>query len=316
MIRLEGDTAPLTGGCVLTIGNFDGVHIGHRALIEKTVDTARSLSLPAVVWSFKQHPQRLLGGTEVRYIIGPAAKERQIRLLGADIYYAAEFADYKDMAAEEFVDTVLIKRFKVRHVLCGYSFSFGKGGKGNAALLKTLLQKHGVALTVMPAVTVDGVPVSSTRLRGIIAEGDMAKAAELLGRYYSFSLPVTEGRRLGRTMGSPTINQLFPEGRVLPAFGVYAVFCDIDSAVYGGVANIGLRPTVTGGTGLPVCETHIFDFNGDLYGKDIRVYLYKRLRAEIRFESLQALSKQIALDAAEAKRLIAQATVPKGDTHA
>lgn len=313
---IDGTVMPPKGGCVLTIGNFDGVHIGHQTLLKATKSKAAEMGLPVVVWSFKQHPASIMGDGSFKYILSTDDKIRQLGFFGAEYYYGADFLSYRDMSAEQFVRDVLVEQFEVKHLLCGFDFTFGKGGKGTPELLKKLLGDCGVGVTVLPEVVYGGNTVSSTRVRALIANGDMATAARLLGRYYSFNLPVMRGRCVGRTLGAPTINQVFPQDRALPAFGVYAVFCDVDGKIYKGAANIGVRPTITGGVGVPVSETHILDFDGDLYGKYVRVYLYKQLRGEIRFSSMLSLSEQIARDAALAGGLLSSAKPPKGENDA
>lgn len=291
MIRLSEEAPPLSGGSVLTIGNFDGVHVGHRALMEAAAAAAREKRLPSLVWTFS--PQGLGGGP--LYINGRSEKEFFTEKTGVDMYFSAEFEKYKDMTEERFVNDVLIKRFGARQVLCGYNFSFGRGGKGTPQTLGALLAAHGTPLTVLPPVCVDGAAVSSTEIRALIADGEMEKAAARLGRPYCFILPVARGRGLGRRLGFPTVNQLIPPGRVKPAYGVYAALCRTGGRTYGAVANVGVKPTVGEGE-APACETCIFDFEGDLYGKAVCVCLLKRLRPERRFESLAALSEQIAAD--------------------
>ncbi len=304
MIRLDKHALPLKNGCVLTIGNFDGVHLGHQALMNETVSMAKKLSLQSAVWTFADHPLCTLGNTNIKYCLGEADKEALIADLGIVLYYSAAFADYRSLSAESFVTEELIGAFNVKYVVCGYDFRFGNGGNGNSAYLKATLEKHGIGCKILPAVTVGGEPVSSTRLRKIIADGDMSAARALLGKPYGFTLPVLHGRKIGRSLGHPTINQLFPSDRALPAFGVYAVLCDIDGKIYKGVANIGVKPTVTNGNCAPLCETHIFDFEGDLYGKDVKVFLYEQLRTERKFPSLEALKAQIATDAENAKKAL------------
>lgn len=298
MTELTESALPLDGkrGCVLTIGNFDGVHIGHRALIQKTVSLAAEMGLPSVVWSFGRHPQSYFGNGSVFYLTGAYEKKRLISAIGADMYFPADFAKYKDMSEKCFVDEVLVSAFGVKAVLCGYNFSFGKGGGGTPELLGRLLAEHGVPLFVLPAVCCDGAVVSSTGLRALIKAGDMDTARRQLGHCYGFCLPVTGGNRLGHRIGSPTANQHFPADRVVPAYGVYASFCRIDGRLYRAVSDIGVKPTVGGDVNEPVCETHIFGFDGDLYGKELWVYLYERIRDERRFESVEALAAQIAAD--------------------
>ncbi len=307
MQRLSKTELPLSDGCVLTIGNFDGVHIGHQTLIKKTVATAKELGTKSAVWTFIDHPQSILKKTEMKYCIGAEDKASLVENLGVDLYYAAHFADFMNMPAVDFVEKELLSSFKARHVVCGYDFRFGKGGEGDSTMLSALLAAHGVGCTVLPAVTVGGEAVSSTRIRRLIANGDVETLPELLGRLYGFNLPVVHGRHIGRVLGSPTINQLFPEDRAVPAYGVYAVLCMLDGKVYEGVANIGVKPTVTQGDCMPLCETHIFEFNGDLYGRDVRVLLYKYIRPERRFPDLDALSAQIEQDAAAARAALAHA---------
>ncbi len=316
-MKIIDETTPAPkGGSVLTIGNFDGVHIGHQALIKATVNKAAELGLPSVVWSFKQHPASIMGDGSFKYVLSAEEKIRQLSKLNPDYYFGADFLSYKEMSAEDFVKNVLVEQFGVKHLLCGFDFSFGKGGKGTPELLKKLLAPYGAEVTVLPEVVYGGDRVSSTRIRALIAKGDVATASRLLGRYYSFNLPVIRGRCVGRTLGAPTINQLFPQDRALPAFGVYAVFCEIDGQMYKGAANIGVRPTVNGGANVPVSETHILDFDGDLYGKYVRIHLYRRLRGEERFSSMSSLSEQIARDAAFAGGVLASARPPKGENDA
>ena len=312
MVIIQEDRQPFEGGSVITIGNFDGVHIGHRALMAATAEKAREMGLPSLVWTFKKHPRSVFDPS-FKYVISDEDKINELSATGIDYYYAEDFERVKDLSPEEFVDEVLIGRFKAAHLICGYDFSFGKGGVGTPELLRKLLGEAGVGVTVMPAVLHDGEEVSSTRLRALIAEGNVERAADFLGRLYSFKLPVTEGLRIGRFLGSPTINQPLPPDEALPSFGVYAVFCDVKGTVYGGVANIGVRPTVTGGKASPTCETHIFGFNGTLYGEKVRVYLYKKLRAELKFGNLTALSAQIAKDSFNAKKTLEGVEAPKGE---
>lgn len=315
MIRLGEGSLPLKGGCVLTIGNFDGVHIAHRALIEKTACIAKKMGLPSVVWTFGVHPQRFFGADGLKYITGETEKTLLVDKAGADMYFSAEFERYKDMSAEQFVGEVLVKQFGVRHVICGYDFSFGKGGKGTPDVLRELLvERHGVPLTVMEPVCAYGEAVSSTALRAVIREGDMEKAQVLLGRRYGFCLPVIHGKRLGHTIGSPTINQAIPEDRVVPAYGVYAAFCEVDGKVYKAVANVGVKPTVNSEGQAPVCETFIFDFNGELYGKSVWVYLCRYIRGEKRFDSVGELALQIERDK-QAARLITDAEDKEGEAY-
>ncbi len=314
MKKLGLENLPLEGGCVLTIGNFDGVHLGHQALIGLTANIAEDCGLPALVLTFDQHPQSLLSGNSFKYLLGAEDKEKLIAAAGADLYYPIDFNTVRHLSPEEFVEELLIKKLNAKHVVCGYNFSFGKGGTGTPELMSRLLTNRGVRCSVVHQVTAGDEHISSTRLRALIAAGDMPAASRLLGRLYSFNLPVVQGRQLGAKLGSPTINQLFPQDRALPAFGVYAALCGIDGKLYGGVANIGVKPTVSKDQS-PLCETHIFGFTDNLYGKAVRVYLCKHLRNERKFADIESLRAQIARDTAAAKSVLAEESFEsmKGD---
>jgi len=310
MIYLS-DTATL-GGCVLTLGNFDGIHLGHRSLIAKTLELSGALSLPSVIWTFKEHPQNLLAGKSIKYVLCAEEKARIIEDSGIDFYYEADFAAFRNLPPLDFIKNELLGRFKVRRAVCGWNFSFGSGGDGSAAQLERLLSENDAGCTVLPPVMSDGKPISSTRLRALITGGDMEGAAKLLGRLYSFKLPVCEGRKMGRRLGSPTINQLFPLDRATPAYGVYAVYCEAQGRLYKGVANIGVRPTVGQNADAPVCETHIFNFSGDLYNQEVKVLLYKKLRDEKKFAGMDELSEQITKDCEAAKTALNSNSVTSG----
>lgn len=298
----DGDL-PLKGGCVLSIGNFDGLHRGHRALIDALVSEGKRLGLPALVWTFEAHPQSFLAGKPFEYIVGSDDKEALFESAGVELLYSADFRAFRGLSAEAFVSEVICKRFGAKHVICGYNFCFGKDRVGNASLLGRLLEEQGVGLTVIEPIFVEGEAVSSTRLRELISNGEMETVQKLLGRYYSFVLPVLDGLKRGRKLGRPTLNQRFPKGRVVPAHGVYASFCTLEGKVFEAVTNIGLNPTF-GDLESPVCETHLFDFEGDLYGKAVKVSLCKRLREEKKFSSEEALKEQIALDVKEARAFL------------
>lgn len=294
---------PLKGGCVLSIGNFDGLHKGHKALIDALVCEADRLQLPALVWTFEAHPQSFLAGKPFEYIVGPDDKEALFREAGVDLLYSADFQKLRDVEPEVFVSEVICKLFGAKHVICGFNFCFGKNRGGNAEVLRRLLAEHGAGLTTVAPVFVDGEAVSSTRLRELISAGEMEKTAELLGRCYSCILPVLDGFKRGRKLGHPTVNQRFPKGRVVPAHGVYASFCTVDGKVFESVTNIGINPTF-GDVSEPVCETHLFGFEGELYGKKVKVSLCKKLRDEIKFASAEDLKNRISLDIAEAKAFL------------
>jgi riboflavin kinase/FMN adenylyltransferase len=182
------------------------------------------------------------------------------------------------------------------HLVCGYNYTFGANGTGDVSLLQTLCEAHNIGLTVLPPVRVGELPVSSSAIRAAMEDGRPEDAAALLGRPYSLTAPVVDGQKLARTLGFPTLNQIFPRGTLIPKAGVYATRVTLpdSSAVYGGISNVGIRPTVTDHT--LCCETHLFDFSGDLYQVPVTVEFLSFLRSERKFESLEAMSEQIRND--------------------
>ena len=285
---------PLSGRTVLTIGAFDGVHIGHACLLRSMCAVSGEKRLPNVVWTFAESPKALQQGA--KYITGSVEKMEALEKLGAEQIYFADFERCRSMTPSEFVEKALIGDFHADTVVCGFDFRFGASRAGDAQTLKALLAQAGVSCIVVPPVKAGDETVSSTLIRRKLAEGDIEGASFLLGRRYSFLLPVIHGRRLGRTIGFPTINQRFPAYQVVPAYGVYACLCEVDGKLYRGVSNIGVRPTVTAGHAPINCETHIIDYNGLLYGKEIEVDFFHRLRDEVRFSDISQLKVQVQRD--------------------
>lgn len=290
---------------VLSIGNFDGVHLGHAKLIKVFTDISREEKQPGIVFTFAQNPKSFFTGVPIKYITGTEDKMRILSQLGAKNIYFADFEEMRDLSDQEFVDRVIIEKFNAKTVVCGYDFRFGKDRIGNTETLKEMLAAKDINLTVIKAETIDGKEISSTWIRQLLINGEAEAAERLLGRPYNFNLPVVSGRQIGRSLKFPTINQEFPPYRIVPAFGVYAVLCEAKGETYQGIANIGVRPTVNKGRSeeevLPLCETHLFGFDGDLYHQNVRVSLKKRLREEIEFSSMAELKAQINRDVITAK---------------
>jgi len=283
----------------IALGNFDGVHIGHRRLLAYAVRNAREIpDCSSAVWTFTALAK---ANTAVPALTDTEEKLRQIAAAGVEYAILEDFDAVRNQTPEEFTRDYLLRRMRTAAVACGFNFRFGRGGTGTAQLLGDLLRTEGVPLTVMEPVTQEGEVVSSTRIRCAVAEGDMEKAAILLGRPFSLCGPVLHGKELGRTLGLPTINQNFPAGLIVPRHGIYACRCTADGRQWRGVANVGVRPSVPG-DGHVNCETHILDYSGDLYGKTVRVEFLSRLRDETRFPSVSALKSAIEADvrAAEA----------------
>lgn len=292
-MREEAHHGPLA----LAIGNFDGVHIGHMALLERLRDDAALLSdkLPGLstgVWCFAEAPSRFLPGGPVPQLMTLEDKLQRFAEAGIEWCILGDFAELRDYSPERFVREVLMEECGCRHIVCGYNFSFGARGQGTSDTLKDLFDGN---CSVVDQVRLGDTPVSSTAIRAAIAAGEMERAYAMLGRPWSICLPVLHGKALGRTIGIPTLNQHFPEGHVLPAFGVYVTRCTIDGLDYPALTNVGIRPTVNDGDAV-TCETHVLGLRADLYGRPVQIRFFARLRGEEKFPSLEALRAAVARD--------------------
>lgn len=293
-------------GAVVALGNFDGVHLGHRAVIAETKRIAASLGAPAGVMTFDPHPREFFNpGAPPLRIYPPAVKEQLLQESGAEILYLLQFnVALANLNAEDFIATLLVEQLHVKHVITGADFAFGKGRTGNPQLLADAAARHGFGYKQISAVAVNGETCSSTRIRALLAEGEVAHAAQLLGRPYSIRSRVQHGKKRGAQLGFPTANLLL-DNLFLPSFGVYAVRVTLeDGRIVPGVANLGIRPTV--GADAPLLEVHCFDFAEDLYGTSLDVALVARLRPEHKFDSLDAMKEQIILDARQARQHLSE----------
>lgn len=300
-------SAEVRGG-VVALGNFDGVHRGHQAVIEETRRMAVSLSAPAGVMTFDPHPRRFFQPDLPPFTLTPfRAKARRIEALGVDFLHLQHFdALFAGLSAEDFISDVLVDGLAVRHVVVGHDYVFGRGRGGSVSLLKRAAGDHGFGVTSLPAVQDgSGRPFSSTRVRAALAAGNPREAADILGSAWEIEGRVEHGAEKGRTIGFPTANLTLGEHLLRPRYGVYAVEAGIDHGTATewrpGVANLGIRPTVGGD--LELLEVHLFDFDGDLYGQHLRVRMIDFLRGEQRFPTFQALKAQIAEDAQRARAL-------------
>lgn len=286
--------------CVVALGCFDGTHVGHMALINETKRIASSLSLRSAVWSFSAPPKKFFLNEDIPLLTTPKEKEALMALCGIDLFWSVDFDEkIAALSPEDFFESILIGRLCARHILCGFNYRFGKGGRGNTDMLKALCAAHGIGLSVLPPVTVGELTVSSSAIRACIANGEIEKASLLLGRNYSLTEEVVSGQRLGRQLGFPTINQSFKDGKCVPAHGVYVSAITVEGERRYGITNIGVRPTVDGHT---LCaETNIFDFSGDLYGKAVKVEFLTFLRKEKKFSSVDELRAQVLWDIERAK---------------
>ncbi len=301
-------------GGVVAIGNFDGVHNGHRAVIGAAVSCAAELGAPAAALTFEPHPRAVFQPDTAPFRLTPfRSKARRIETLGIDLLFVLHFdMEFSRRSAETFVEETLVDGLGACHVVVGEDFVFGHGRRGTAGFLKKVADSHGFDVTVVPAASgPDGTVYSSTRIRQLLRDGKPGDAAVLLGRPWEIEGRVEAGDRRGHTIGFPTANIGLDE-YLRPATGVYAVRAGLDragetgteTAWYDGVANLGHRPTF-GGDGL-VLEVNIFDFSEDIYGKHLRVALVEHLRPEKKFDGIEALRAQIAEDAARARATAAK----------
>ncbi len=293
-------------GSVVCIGAFDGLHLGHRALVGRAVARARELGMPALALSFEPLPREFFSkGAKPPRLMLPRAKFLGLRDLGCDAVGLLRFdAALAAMDAKAFVRRVLVERLSAREVWVGPGFRFGNARGGDIDLLQAMGEAHGFTAHDIPAVQVDGERVSSTRIRAMLASGDFEGATQLLGRPYAIGGHVVHGRRLGRTLGYPTANLRF--GNKTPALrGIYASWVHgVGNAPWPSVSSFGTRPTVDGIE--PLLEAHLFDFEGDLYGQRITVEFVARLRDEERFPDLRSLVAQMHRDDAQARAILNQ----------
>ena len=285
------------GELAAALGSFDGLHLGHRQVIGNTL-SAPGLR-PAVI-TFQQNPSVSLQKKPVPLLTTNEQKLALLEEMGVEVVYLLPFDRIRDMEPEDFVEA-LYRICRVRALSCGFNFRFGKNGRGDAGLLKELCREKGMELSVTPPVSVAGETVSSTRIRACLEQGDVQQAGQLLGRPFGYDFEVTHGRQLGRTWGTPTINQPFPQGYVLPRFGVYASLVEVEGQKYYGVTNIGVKPTV--GSDCALSETWIPEFSGDLYGKKVPVELLDFIRPERKFDSLDQLKNEILENGVLARKI-------------
>lgn len=305
IFRHHDDLTAEFRGAAIAVGNFDGVHLGHRAVIGEAGLIARDAGMPWGVLTFEPHPVSVFRPDGEPFRLTPfRIKARHVEALGVDFMLVLHFdATFAGLDAEAFVRGVIVDGLRARHVVCGYDFLFGRARAGDCQLLLRMGGMDGYGFTCMKAVRDEqDKPYSSTRVRDYLKAGEPMAAARVLGRPFEIESRVEHGDARGRTLGFPTANVHLGE-YVRPAFGVYAVRAGLDEGQetrwHDGVANFGSRPTFEGGA--PVLEVHLFDFQGDLYGRHLRVQLLEFLRAEKRFDSLEALKAQIARDAVDAR---------------
>ena len=291
-----------TTSSVLTIGNFDGVHHGHRALLARLTDKARELALPATVLTFEPHPRELFAPDQAPARLSSLREKFQLlEDCGVDRAHVCRFnRRLAALEAPEFIETILVRGLGVRHLLIGDDFRFGKARSGDFAMLQCAGREHGFGVEAMHTVDLHGERVSSSAVREALADGDLEHAARLLARPYGIAGRVIHGDKIGRTLGFPTANLAIKHKR-LPLSGVFAVeVSGFGDRVLPGAASLGVRPTLTDGL-KPVLEVHLLDFDRDIYGAHVTVNFLHKLRNEEKYESLDALKAQIARDVANVR---------------
>lgn len=301
---LESIPAPFARSTV-AIGTFDGVHVGHQAIIRTAVEDGRTHNRPTLVFTFDRHPQELLAPERAPgCLTTPEQRNRLIEALEADGLVVARFdRSLSELSPDAFVERVLKGLLGAQSVVVGEGFAFGKARAGTIAFLQQAQERYGFTLHALAPISVGGDAASSTRARQALQEGDIAGAEAILGHPYLLAGVVVTGKRLGRTIGYPTANLQLLVRQVVPADGIYAVMAHFeDGRQIGGACSIGERPTVPG-AGRSI-ETYLFDFYEDIYGCRIALRFLARLRAEARFDSLEALQEQIAADVRQARSIV------------
>ena len=286
---------------VVALGNFDGVHKGHQEIISRTVRSAEAAGLASAVFTFSNHTSTVLNSAKpVKNILYAAEKERIIRDMGVDYLISIPFTrEILNLTAEEFIRTILVEKLHIREAYCGFNYSFGRMAAGTPEVLMHEGLKYGFGIHVQEPYMIDGVIVSSTYIRELISEGRMEEAARFLGRPYVIGGEVIMGNQLGRNIGFPTCNVVIDETMITPPNGVYITYCTVDGVRHPAVTNVGNKPTI--GDYAKNIETHIFNFDREIYGEEISVEFIRRTRPEKKFDGIEALRKQIESDCITAR---------------
>lgn len=306
LVREELHRSVTPGEHALSIGVFDGVHAGHQALVKRMLDEGRARGLTGGVLTFHPHPRTVIRPDQpFEYIESLEHRVELLRACGVDFVSVLQFtSELQQVSAEDFC-RLLVEEARVRLIVVGADFRLGRGGEGTVARLAEIGQEQG--FEVLPVGLIDhgsgSVPISSTRIRAALAAGEMEEVHALLGRPFSLRGPVLRGDQRGRTIGFPTLNVGVSADRALPSDGVYVTRAYLPTGIFNAVTNIGTRPTFDGT--VRRVETHVFDFEGDMYGQVVTVELLHRLRAEQRFDGVDALVAQIKVDAAAARAWLA-----------
>ncbi len=287
-------------GTAVALGYFDGIHLGHRAVLTKALQRAKEKNLVPVVMLFDIHPRKLISGKVPPMLTSEQRKREILIQMGFEVF-DFDFRKAMNYSPDEFIDKILIDTLNAKSVSCGYDYHYGKGGKGSAVSLSEHLGKMGIETFSQTPILLGDEVISSTKIRELISQGEITKANTMLGKIFTYDFIVQKGDKVGRKIGFPTINQFFPADFVVPKYGVYASVVTLGGKKYPAVTNVGIRPTVNRDSMRS--ETCILDFSGNLYGKNVEVGLIKYIRQEIKFDSLEKLSEQIAKDVIKARKI-------------
>lgn len=293
---------------VVTIGTFDGVHVGHREVISRTVEMASAVRGTSIILTFNPHPLKVTrAAPSPPSLISLQHRLRLMEAQGADIVIVVRFTkEFSRMTPPSFVRSVLVEKLRARELFLGGNFRFGRDGSGDLDLMRTLAEEYGLKVTKIDSVEIKGRIVSSTQVRSLIERGKLKEASTFLGRPFSILGTVVRGSERGRLIGYPTAN-IDPHHETIPPSGVYAVKVGLDDEVFGGILNMGTRPTFAAGLpSEPTIEAHIFDFDRKIYGRDIEITFLKKVRDERKFSAKDELIRQIRLDEAKARKLCSQ----------
>lgn len=288
---------------LITIGNFDGVHLGHQQIFQRLITEAKEKNRKSAVITFEPHPQKIIHPERRPFFLLTPLEEKLdfMASLGIDVAVVIAFSpEFARITAEDFVRTVLWNKFRLQKIFIGYDYAFGNNKEGNAGFLEKLGEELGFQVEEISAVTIDGIIVSSTNIRLAILEGNVGRAARMLDRPYTLNGTVVKGYRRGTGIGFPTAN--IKSEKVIPGIGVYVIIAEIEGTRYQGVLNIGYNPTF--GNEELSTEVHLLDFQGDIYGKEIGISFIDRLRDERKFESSEKLVEQISRDIQRAKEIL------------
>lgn len=293
---------------VLTIGNFDGIHLGHKKIIEKVIERSKKIKGTSIVYTFKPHPHRALTpGNQIPLINTYEEKLELFEAMGVDVVIEEPFSrEFSTNTPEKFFREILVKRFSTKEIIVGYDFGFGKDRTGSLDLLKNFCVKENVEISIEPPLKIGDIICSSTKIRECIERGEIKTANQLLGREFFYRGLVVKGNARGRTIGFPTAN-VHSEGKMWVKEGVYATRTKYKDKIFGSVTNVGRQPTFNSDVSLiPVTmETHIFNFNEFIYGETIEVQFVDRIRDEMKFSGVNELVTQIKKDSEIAKKIIA-----------